>query len=451
MCLNGLSSVDWRVADFFQPLEAGTFDVVLCNPPFIISPRTDALHSDSGQPVDQLCRSLVRAAPGWLSPGGYFQMPFNWAQRRDEDWRENLAGWCQGISCDALLMYSHLQDAAEYALDRLQETVEDTAERTAEFDRWMVYYQEQKIEAIGFGVMTLRRTEARTPWFHHHQFRAGEQPDNGTIRQAFARRDFFRTHPTDTLLLEARLRRASRLMRQQKHTHSDKGWALIESRLGLLDGPSPTAVPAEVVKLIEWCDGKTPIGKYLTRTSPDGKAPQTAEFAATVRPARGTRIARTGVGLMVGGEHIAWPNREDRAGMASCSVRVPVGVLGLFQDITQRLNAANDHRRRGRVRVARLAPRVLRVFRASPSRVFSSAGRLAGCRSTSLSREFDVGSSSVTLVGSAVNRGDTSPPHPGPLPPRQRSQPCRSRRLLDANGPGEWGKETVRGYPQFRT
>ena len=182
-----------------------------------------------------------------------------------------------------LLMYSHLQDAAEYAMDRLQETVEDRAEQTAEFDRWMAYYQEQKIEAIGFGVMTLRRTEVRAPWFHHHQFRAGEQPENWAIRQVFARRDFFRTHPTDTLLLEARLRRASRLVRQQKHTHSDEGWALIESRLGVLDGPSPTAVPAEVVKLIEWCDGTWPIGKYLTKTSSGSKDPRTAEFAATVR------------------------------------------------------------------------------------------------------------------------------------------------------------------------
>jgi hypothetical protein len=283
MHLNGLSSVDFRVADFLQPREARTFDLVLCNPPFVISPRSDRLHSDSGQPGDDLCRLLLRAAPQWLATGGHFQMVVNWAQQTGQDWRERLAGWCRGTGCDALLVYSHLQDAAEYALDRLQEAGLPPGEQAVEFERWMVYYREQEIEAIGFGLITLRRTDARATWFHHYQFRPGEKPGSATVRQAFARQDFLRAHTADALLLKARMRRAEDLVQQQKHAWSAGGWKLIDARLGRLGGPAPTALPARVVDLIVWCDGTRPVGEYLAARAPGAEHPRAAEFAAAVR------------------------------------------------------------------------------------------------------------------------------------------------------------------------
>jgi len=283
MRLNGLSAVDWRVADFFQPIEGQTFDLVLCNPPFVISPRADSLHSHSGQPADRLCQSLVRAAPRLLSAGGYFQMLVNWVQRAGDDWHDRLAGWCRGTGCDALLMYSHLENAAEYALQRLQESVEDPGDQAAEFDRWMAYYEGERIAAIGFGLITLRRTAERRPWFAYQQFRPGEELGSATIAQAFARRDFLCAHAADAVLLEARLRRAAQLVWQQKQTRSDSGWTLIDSRLGLQGGASPVAVPPHVVDLVAWCDGRRPIGAYRTLLAGEAKKPSTAEFAAAVR------------------------------------------------------------------------------------------------------------------------------------------------------------------------
>lgn len=283
MDLNGLSSVGWQTADFFAPLGGQTFDLVLCNPPFVISPRSEVLHSDSGRPTDQLCESLIRAAPQWLSAGGCFQMVFNWVQRRDEDWRFRLAGWCRGTGCDGLLLYSHVQDAAEYALDRLHEIVETPEEQLAAFDRWMAYYQQHGIQAIGFGLMTLRRTARREPWFHAHQFCPGEHPDREVVRRAFAHGDFLRTHPTDASLLQARLRRADRLFRQQKHAFSNGDWTLIESRLGVTGGPCPIVAATEVVELIAWCDGTQPVGAYLTKTRAARQNLRTAEFAVMLR------------------------------------------------------------------------------------------------------------------------------------------------------------------------
>ena len=113
-------------------------------------------------------------------------------------------------------------------------------------------------------------------------------------------------------------------------------------------------------------------------------------------------------------------------------------------------NAVNDYRRCGRVRVARRAP-------ASSSRLFEHPANVcappAGVRRATLASQPD----SLSREDNGISPGTTGKKRLTALPltpalsRRTVAQPCHTRRLLDASRPGERGKETIWGDPQFRT
>ena len=73
MELNGLTSVTVRHGDLFDAVPGERFDLIVANPPFVISPSHRYLFRDSGRPVDELCRSIVRH--GVTAPLGRRALP----------------------------------------------------------------------------------------------------------------------------------------------------------------------------------------------------------------------------------------------------------------------------------------------------------------------------------------------------------------------------------------
>ena len=90
-----------------RPLRPGAgerFDLIVSNPPYVISPLRRYLFRDSGLPVDEVCRSIVRAAPAHLDVGGHCQLLASWAHVAGEDWRQRLETWFAGTGCDAYVL-----------------------------------------------------------------------------------------------------------------------------------------------------------------------------------------------------------------------------------------------------------------------------------------------------------------------------------------------------------
>ena len=55
-----------RATSSNRSARASAFDLIVANPPFVISPSRRYLFRDSALPVDDVCRSLVRSAPAHL-------------------------------------------------------------------------------------------------------------------------------------------------------------------------------------------------------------------------------------------------------------------------------------------------------------------------------------------------------------------------------------------------
>jgi methylase of polypeptide subunit release factors len=157
----GLNSVelDLREGSFFEPVADERFDLVVTNPPFVISPATGErlVYRDSGLPGDRAVEHIVRALPGHLSPGGLGQVLANWAIVRDRPWDERVAEWMQGSGCDAWVVQREVLDPAEYVELRIKDAgLHGAGDYLTRYDTWLSWLEEQGVEGIGFGWINLR-------------------------------------------------------------------------------------------------------------------------------------------------------------------------------------------------------------------------------------------------------------------------------------------------------
>ena len=79
--INGIDNIETRQGSLLEPLRGQTVDLLVTNPPFVITPqaaRGQFEYRDGGMPGDQLMRSLVRDIPQHLADGGQAAMLGNW-------------------------------------------------------------------------------------------------------------------------------------------------------------------------------------------------------------------------------------------------------------------------------------------------------------------------------------------------------------------------------------
>ncbi|HEX4191020.1 MAG TPA: methyltransferase [Marmoricola sp.] len=169
-------AIEIRNGSFFEPVAREAFDLIVTNPPFVISPATGQrlVYRDSGLPGDQVVEDIVRTIPRHLAPGGTGQVLANWAIRSDRGWDERLAEWLQpaeGVAaCDAWVVQREVLDVASYVELWLKDAgvhpstgSGQAAEYFGRYDTWLSWFEETGVEAVGFGWITLRSTGAAVP------------------------------------------------------------------------------------------------------------------------------------------------------------------------------------------------------------------------------------------------------------------------------------------------
>lgn len=158
--LNGMEAgCTWRQGSFFEPLEPDQrFDLIVCNPPFFISPSRALLYRDSGLEADGLGQLLLREIPQHLQPGGYGVVLMNWYHQTEKDWTERPAAWLQQSGCDALLVSLRCDAPMAYVHGWLNEEVFDQSQKLDQLLRdWMAYYRQLNAGAFTLGAIVLRR------------------------------------------------------------------------------------------------------------------------------------------------------------------------------------------------------------------------------------------------------------------------------------------------------
>ena len=162
--LNCLDNVAVREGSLFEPVATERFDLIVSNPPFVISPSRRFLFRDADR-GDQFCRELIRSASAFLNEGGYCQLQCNCVHQMGDDWRDSLTRWFEGLRCDVLVWVLRTEDISDYAMTWIVGTeAQDVDEVPQVYQRWMDYYNSQEIEAVSYLLVTLRRTDRRYSW-----------------------------------------------------------------------------------------------------------------------------------------------------------------------------------------------------------------------------------------------------------------------------------------------
>ena len=188
--LNGLD-IDLRNGSLFEPVDGEKFDLICTNPPFVVSPPDGErlVYRETGFAGDDVVRQIVSGASAHLNDGGWCQLLAAWIHEDEQPWQERLASWIDPTGLDAWVVQRERVDLAEYAEMWLADSgrwhENDHFER---YDRWLSWFAESKIEAMGFGWITLRKAVRDVPQVRIEEWTAPVSQPVSTDFAAWANR-----------------------------------------------------------------------------------------------------------------------------------------------------------------------------------------------------------------------------------------------------------------------
>jgi hypothetical protein len=160
------------------------------NPPFVVSPAARFEYRDAGFDGDDLCRALVRSAPGHLTDGGWCQLLANWLHVRGQDWRERVGGWVLPTGCDALVLQREVLDPMQYVELWLRDAGDEPMSPgyAQAYEGWLDWFDAHDVEGVGMGWVTLRASGQDQPRVQLEDLRHGVvQPVGADIAGWFDR------------------------------------------------------------------------------------------------------------------------------------------------------------------------------------------------------------------------------------------------------------------------
>lgn len=166
--------VELLAGDMLEPVAGRRFDMVVSNPPFVITPRTDPdapvlTYRDGGREGDRLVAELLAGLSDVLAEGGTAQLLANWEipAAPDDDgapapaWDARPRSWvAEGIQ--AWFVQRDVQDAAGYAETWLQDSsLElDPEAYQRRYAQYLEDFTARGVAGVGFGHVWLRRPAA---------------------------------------------------------------------------------------------------------------------------------------------------------------------------------------------------------------------------------------------------------------------------------------------------
>lgn len=281
-----------------EPVKGQKFDLVVSNPPFVITPRrtnessTDRFtYRDGGLSGDAIVSTLMREIPGVLNPGGRAQMLGNWeipthpvctaepggteepGSTAPQPWDERPRSWVNqavGGPAEAWLIQREVLTPESYAETWLKDASEnrDRAHYERTYTAYLEDFAQRNVHSIGFGMIWLRRltTEPPAAGAHKPLLQRFEQithpiaqPIAATITHDIARYDRLRTL-TDTALAAEHLVVADDVTEERHGSPGAEhpGVILLRAASGLC---RTVLLSTETAGFVSACDGQLSVGQ----------------------------------------------------------------------------------------------------------------------------------------------------------------------------------------------
>jgi methylase of polypeptide subunit release factors len=266
--------VDLREGSLFGPVSDERFDLIVSNPPFVISPSHRFTYRDAGLTGDELSRLVVRGAAAHLAPGGLAAVLGNWLHVDGEEWSDRVAEWVGGTGVSAWIVQRDTQTAADYAATWIRDAgVPEGPEFDAAMQEWLDAFADQGCHAVGFGWIVLVAPLAGegsdgAPWVLVEDLAHGERlPRGDEVERFLAGCRSVEAQPAPALLASPARLVDGATITETTHVAGDVQVAA-PPRVGLAGSvgiggwrPAVTVPPALVAALLAAHD--TPVGDRL--------------------------------------------------------------------------------------------------------------------------------------------------------------------------------------------
>ena len=273
--LNDLPNVRVREGSWFAPVAGQLFDVIACNPPYVISPDTAFTYRDGGLTRDHVSRMVVRESAAHLADGGFATVLCNWIHDGKE-WAAAVRPWIAETGCDALLVHYATLDPVNYAMRWNTELrTRDPQAHDTTVRRWLDYFRSERIEHIAFGGILLRRRDGSSS----HWVRALEMSEGPTgpcseqILRLFDAADFLESPAGGELFAQA-FRLVDGHAIDQTLRFSDGRYAVAPAIFKCVPGLGLQApVDARTLEVLLECNGDRTLGELVAATAADRGEP----------------------------------------------------------------------------------------------------------------------------------------------------------------------------------
>jgi methylase of polypeptide subunit release factors len=283
--LNDIRNVDVLVGNLFEPVAGRGFDLILCNPPFIIGPTSDFTYRDNPMELDDFCKLIAREGATHLNEGGHMQMLSEWVETADQLARERVGEWVEGLGCDTWVLRGVPKSPARYVAGRLTDLAGADYTPATSYEKWLAYFEDRGVVAINPGMLVLRRRKADN-WFHMLTVPGEPIEESGAaVSERIAACDFLELCEDDDSLLGATLRVPTNIELEQRFTRSDEGWQSQRVALQITSGLSlETEIDLPILAFLNQVDGSRSVRDCIN-TFCELAAAEPAELTRQLLPA----------------------------------------------------------------------------------------------------------------------------------------------------------------------
>ena len=264
------TTIEGRRGSLLEPVSGELFDLVVSNPPFVITPRSTPSaafeYRDGGLVGDDLVRQLVETIGSVLAPGGIAQFLGNWEGRRGEGWTDRVSSWLEASGLDGWVVQREWQDPAEYAETWIRDSGQHLGKDADElYAAWLADFASRGVEGVGFGLVTLRQPTGGTgsnPMRMVEERRTGPGlPWGDEVLATLERHDWLAARDDDALLAST-LRVAADVTEERHHLPGAEDPTVILLRQG---GGAGRVVQANtaLTGLVGASSGDIPVGRLI--------------------------------------------------------------------------------------------------------------------------------------------------------------------------------------------
>jgi SAM-dependent methyltransferase len=263
-----IAATELRLGSFFEPVEdlRNGFDLIVSNPPFVITPSKDVVGFTSSLEGDGAVQTLFSQAPGFLRDGGWCIGPACWYHRTPDDWSSRPSQWIAGKGVDAFIGRLRTYHPRDYAMKWLTETHPEVAPTAATVNEWTrMFEQLDGAGAVTFGFIVLRK-RAGSNWIAAESLDhdAGNGPAGEQLRRIFESRTLLHalgnSPAASSGLLERRYQASPHITYSMRSHLQADGWKNAAGMLATSPGfPWPLSADESAAMIIgELARGQTP-------------------------------------------------------------------------------------------------------------------------------------------------------------------------------------------------